>query len=73
MSTIEVWWIGIALAMDCFAVSISSGISARKIIPGLMLTAILAFGLSKAACSWGDTEAFSTFLAILPLSADGYQ
>lgn len=45
MSTIEIWWIGIALAMDCFAVSIASGIKARKILIGIMASMILAFGL----------------------------
>lgn len=68
MSTIEVWWIGIALAMDCFAVSVSSGISARKIIPGLMLTAILAFGLFQGAMllgGYGSVFYFSNYLTIV--------
>lgn len=45
MSTIEIWWIGIALAMDCFAISIAAGISSRKFLPALMIVMIVAFGM----------------------------
>lgn len=45
MSTIEIWWIGIALAMDCFAVSFSLGISARRVVLGVMAAMIVVFGL----------------------------
>lgn len=68
MSTIEVWWIGIALAMDCFAISISTGISTRKVLPGLMLTAILAFGLFQGGMllgGYGSVFYFSTYLTIV--------
>lgn len=67
MSTIEVWWIGIALAMDCFAISIACGISARKIVFGVMSVMILAFGLFQGGmllAGYGCTSLLSGYLTM---------
>lgn len=68
MSSIEVWWIGIALAMDCFAISVATGISSRKLLPGLMTTAILAFGIFQGGmfmAGYGGTSFFSEYFTII--------
>lgn len=46
MNTIwEFWLLGIALAVDCFSVSVASGIAARKMIAGPMALMAVMFGL----------------------------
>jgi len=52
MSIIEIWLLAIALAMDCFTVSIAAGLSARKIILFPMITMILLFGLFQGGMTW---------------------
>lgn len=52
MTEIEIWFLGIALAMDCFTVSIALGLTQKKFIPGKMLTTILAFGLFQGGMTW---------------------
>ena len=48
MTILELILLGIGLAMDCFAVSLSKGIAARKFYPtGLLITALF-FGLFQA-------------------------
>lgn len=68
MSTIEIWWIGIALAMDCFAVSIASGIKARRILIGIMMAMILAFGLFQGGfflAGYVGTSLFSSYISTI--------
>lgn len=48
MTHIEVWLMALALAMDCFAVSIASGIIFKKIIWRPMLSMALLFGFFQA-------------------------
>ena len=48
MTHIEVWLMALALAMDCFAVSIASGIIFKKIIWRPMLTMAFLFGFFQA-------------------------
>lgn len=48
MSTLEIWLIALSLAMDCFAVSIASGIILKKIQPKPMLIMACSFGLLQA-------------------------
>lgn len=48
MTHIEVWLMALALAMDCFAVSIASGIIFKKIIWRPMLTMTFLFGFFQA-------------------------
>jgi putative Mn2+ efflux pump MntP len=44
MSTLEIWLIAVSLAMDCFAVSIASGILQKKYVWSNMLPMSLSFG-----------------------------
>lgn len=48
MSIIELILLGIGLAMDCFAVSLSKGIAAKRFIPAGMVTMAVFFGLFQA-------------------------
>ena len=48
MTHIEVWLMALALAMDCFAVAIASGIFFKKIVWKPMLTMALLFGSFQA-------------------------
>ena len=48
MTHIEVWLMALALAMDCFAVSIASGIIFKKIIWRPMLSMAFLFGFFQA-------------------------
>lgn len=45
MSTWDVWLLGIALAMDCFAVSIATGVSTHRVLLRPMARQSLLFGL----------------------------
>lgn len=45
MTTIEIWLLAIALAMDCFAVSITSGLILKRVRLRPILTMALLFGL----------------------------
>lgn len=44
MTNLEVWLMALALAMDCFAVSIASGIIFKKVVWEPMLTMAFLFG-----------------------------
>lgn len=48
MSTIEIWLLAISLAMDCFTVSITSGIIMRRICWRTILVMSFFFGLFQA-------------------------
>ncbi len=48
MTHIEVWLMALALAMDCFAVSIASGIIFKKVIWRPMLSMAFLFGFFQA-------------------------
>lgn len=48
MSTIEIWLLAISLAMDCFTVSITSGIIMRRICWRTILIMSFFFGLFQA-------------------------
>ena len=48
MTHIEVWLMALALAMDCFAVSIASGIIFKRVIWKPMLTMAFLFGFFQA-------------------------
>ena len=48
MTHIEVWLLALALAMDCFAVSIASGIIFKKVFWKPMLTMAFLFGFFQA-------------------------
>ena len=48
MTGAEIWILAIGLAMDCFAVSIASGITLKRVLWRPMLTMAIAFGLFQA-------------------------
>ena len=48
MSTLEIWLLAVSLAMDCFSVSITSGIILRRIRWNIFLTIAFFFGLFQA-------------------------
>ena len=45
ITILEIWLLGIALAMDCFSVSIAQGLSARRAIWPPMIAMVLSFGI----------------------------
>lgn len=62
MGTLEIWLLGVGLAMDCFAVSIASGITLKRIQWRPMLTMAFFFGLFQAAmplAGWLGASLFS--------------
>ncbi|RGM49157.1 MULTISPECIES: manganese efflux pump MntP [Bacteroides] len=48
MTNLEIWLLAVGLAMDCFAVSIASGIIMKRIQMRSMLTMAFFFGLFQA-------------------------
>ena len=45
MSNLEIWLLAVSLAMDCFSVSITSGIILRRVCMKVFLTIAFFFGL----------------------------
>ena len=45
MTTLEIWLLAVSLAMDCFSVSITSGIILRRVCMNVFLTIAFFFGL----------------------------
>ena len=61
MTHIEVWLMALALAMDCFAVSVASGIIFRRIMPRQMIAMVFLFGFFQALnplLGWLGAEMF---------------
>ena len=48
MTHIEIWLVALALAMDCFAVSMASGIIFKRFMPWQMIAMVLLFGFFQA-------------------------
>lgn len=61
MTNLEIWLIAVGLAMDCFAVSIASGIIMKRILLRPMLTIAFFFGLFQAVMPLLGWIAASTF------------
>lgn len=61
MTNLEIWLIAVGLAMDCFAVSIASGIIMKRILLRPMLTIAFFFGLFQALMPLVGWIAASTF------------
>lgn len=62
MTDLEIWLLAVGLAMDCFAVSIASGIILKRIRLRPMLTMAFCFGLFQAMMpllGWTGTSLFS--------------
>lgn len=49
MSILEIWLLAVSLAIDCFTVSITSGIILHRILWGIFLKMAFLFGLFQAA------------------------
>lgn len=65
MSLIDITFIALALAMDCFTVSIVSGVIIRKYILSVILRMAVLFGLFQAMMpfiGWLGTSYFSHYL-----------
>lgn len=65
MTHIEVWLMALALAMDCFAVSIASGIIFKRVIWKPMLTMAFLFGFFQALnpfLGWWGTDLFRNII-----------
>ena len=65
MTTIEIWLLAVALAMDCFAVSITGGFALGRIRVKPILWMALLFGFFQAAMpfiGWIGTKYFSTYI-----------
>ena len=61
MTHIEIWLLALALAMDCFAVSMASGIIFKRFMPKQMIAMSLLFGLFQALnplLGWLGAELF---------------
>lgn len=65
MSLFELILLGIGLAMDCFAVSFSKGLAARKIISEGMIPMAIAFGVFQAVMPLGGYFAGTHFASFL--------
>ena len=62
MNSLDIWMLAVALAMDCFTVSIVSGVIVRKWLWGMILRMAFLFGLFQAAMplmGWLATNHFS--------------
>ncbi len=65
MTHIEVWLMALALAMDCFAVAIASGIFFKKVYWKPMLTMAFLFGFFQALnpfLGWWGTDQCRTLI-----------
>lgn len=65
MTHIEIWLMALALAMDCFAVSIASGIFFKKVVWKPMLTMAFLFGFFQALnpfLGWWGTDLCSALI-----------
>ena len=65
MSTIEIWLIGLALAIDCFTVSIAAGLQARQVRFLPMTFMALSFGIFQAGMTWLGYLGLSLFAHML--------
>ena len=62
MNSLDIWMLAVALAMDCFTVSIVSGVIVRRWLWGMILRLAFLFGLFQAMMpfiGWLATNHFS--------------
>ena len=65
MNQLDIWFLAVALAMDCFTVSIASGIIIKRMIWPITLRMALLFGLFQAVMpllGWLGISTFSHYL-----------
>ena len=68
MNQLDIWMLAIALAMDCFTVSIVSGVIVRRWLWGMILRLAFFFGLFQAMMpliGWMATSHFSEQLEFI--------
>lgn len=68
MNSLDIWMLAVALAMDCFTVSIVSGVIVRRWLWALILRLALLFGLFQALmplAGWLATNHFSEQLEFI--------
>ncbi len=61
MTHTEIWLIGLALAADCFTVSIATGVSAKRFIQKTMLSMAISFGIFQGGMTLLGYTALSLF------------
>ena len=65
MNQLDIWFLALALAMDCFAVSIASGIIVKKHIGKMMIRMAFLFSFFQAAMpliGWFGVSTFTSYL-----------
>ena len=65
MNQLDIWFLALALAMDCFAVSIASGIIVKKHLGKMMIRMAFLFGFFQAAMpliGWLGVSTFTSYL-----------
>ena len=65
MNQLDIWFLALALPMDCFAVSIASGIIVKKHLGKMMIRMAFLFGLFQAAMpliGWLGVSTFTSYL-----------
>lgn len=65
MNQLDIWFLALALAMDCFAVSIASGIIVKKHLGKMMIRMAFLFGLFQASMpliGWLGVSTFTSYL-----------
>ena len=68
MTTIEIWLLAVGLAMDCFAISIASGILLKRTLWRPMLMMAFFFGLFQALMpliGWACASTFSQLIEVV--------
>ena len=71
MTTIEIWLLAVGLAMDCFAISIASGILLKRTLWRPMLMMAFFFGLFQALMpliGWACASTFSHLIEDVDLA-----
>lgn len=70
MTGLEIWLLAVGLAMDCFAISIASGILLKRTLWRPMLTMAFFFGLFQAIMpllGWIGASTFSHLIESLDI------
>ena len=65
MNQLDIWFLALALAMDCFAVSIASGIIVKKHLGKMIIRMAFLFGFFQAAMpliGWFGVSTFTSYI-----------
>ncbi|KAA6314865.1 putative manganese efflux pump MntP [termite gut metagenome] len=65
MSNVEIWLLALSLSMDCFAVSVESGLILKKVLWKPILVISATFGLFQGmmpVIGWASAGTFSRFI-----------